>query len=205
MVREDKMKNKIIKSISRVNYLLLLLAITSVSICGQKSTSLDSTEAARRRLFEIEREARKEVSRSAVAISILDLIKANDSAWKLEKATYGAKRERIDSSTMELVYKKGKLSVAFVIYEYDTLEEMKESDKEASKIGRSAGRAVEYNRFGDSGEKIYGDGDIFWMLTFKRDRFRVLVVARKEKNAEYFAAFIEKAIEELLGNSKLVK
>ena len=54
-------------------------------------TTFPRTEAERQRLFEIEREAREELSRSPFALSLLDLIKANDSKWKLKQAAYSAK------------------------------------------------------------------------------------------------------------------
>jgi len=41
-------------------------------------TTFPRAEAERQRLFEIEREAREELSRSPFALSLLDLIKAND-------------------------------------------------------------------------------------------------------------------------------
>jgi hypothetical protein len=199
------MKIKIINIFSIVNYVLLLLAMSSASIYAQKPTALDKAKAYQQRSFEIERKACEELNQSALALLLLDLIKANDSTWRLEKATYSAKRGGGDSSGMELVYKKRNLLVAFVIYEYETLNSANEAAKDVSKIGRSAGKAVKYNRFGTSGEKIYGDGGIFWMLTFSLDKFRVLVVSRKEKNAEHFAAFIERAIEELPDRSELKK
>jgi len=40
------------------------------------------------------------------------------------------------------------------------------------------------------------------MLTFGKDSFRVSIVAKREKHAEYFAAFVERAIEEFLKRSE---
>lgn len=140
--------------------------------------------------------ARQEVAKSAVGSVLFDKVSAKDSEWVLARAHYSTKYIDVSPESIKMSYQKDDDTVHVGIMEFDTRERAVDSFK----MPRSYGASVKFDKFGDWGEKIYGDYG-FILINFRKGNFGVSISnvnkktgKRDEKISERFAGYVEESL-----------
>ena len=139
-------------------------------------------------------QARTEISESLVGRLLLDAVTVNAPDWELTRGAFSKRREDDDSAGTNLDFGLADEKVAISISEYPSVQEANRNDSPL----RSGGYSQKDERFGENGERITGDKGVFWMLTFRKGNYRVMIASRNEKNAEQFAAYVSLTLANLI-------
>ena len=135
-------------------------------------------------------DARQAVAKSVAGSILFDAISAKESEWSLKNAYYGIKRRDGDSTLMNMSFNKGGEAVHITILEFDSTIDASSTYN----TPRSYGRSENFDKYGNDGEKIFGDKNDFLLLNFRKGSFRVSITTKDEKTAERFAAYVAESI-----------
>jgi hypothetical protein len=168
----------------------MLMAATSLPVgyAQVKSDDQKNVDKAREQ-EEQEMSAKKVVSESAIASIFLDKVTVKDADWKLKKAWHTMRGGVENKATTNLSFEKETEKVYIRILEFTSEDEVLEH----SKTPRSGGISVNFNTYGDGGEKIFISGN-FVLLHFRKGNVFVTINCQNEKIAERFAGYVAESL-----------
>lgn len=185
-------KTKQILSICGIALGIFLVASPFVISYAQKKdeTSRETQKKETRDQDEQTPDAKQEIAKSVVGNILLDTISVKEADWELNKAGYLERHKDNKAATIDMLLKNGDNFVGVTISEHDSV---KDADERFNAV-REYGGSVDFNVYGDRGEKIIDQNGRLMAIRFRKGNFFVAIFSRDQKTAERFAAYALEAV-----------